>query len=74
MDTRRKPGTRPKGDRRAITVRVPAEQRPVYEHAAGAAGYDNLSDYVTALLAEHHGLAVPAYARRPEQDVLLEAG
>ena len=74
MEPRRKPGTRPKGERRAITVRVPAEQRPVYERAATAAGYDNLSDYVTALLAEHHSLAVPAYAKRPEQGTLLEAG
>ncbi len=74
MESRRKPGTRPKGDRRAITVRVPTGHHPVYESAAAAAGYDNLSDYVNALLAEHHGLAVPAYAKRPEQGSLLEAG
>lgn len=76
MESRGKPGTRPKGDRRAITVRVPREQfYDIVDNARRDAGYDNLSDYITALLAEEHGLEVPPYARRPERDhPLLEAG
>jgi len=74
MESRRKPGTRPKGDRRAITVRVPADQWEVFDQARKRAGYDSLSDYVTAILAEEHGLEIPDYAKRPEQDQLLRAG
>ena len=60
---RRKPGTRPKGDRHAITVRVPDAQWEIFEAAARTGGYRSLSDYVCALLAEHHHLHVPAYAQ-----------
>ena len=44
--------------------------------AAVIAGYQSLSDYVTALLAEHHGLDVPDYARLddPDQEALLRVG
>ena len=53
MESRAKPGTRPKGDRRAITVRVPRSQWAIFDGARKRAGYQSLSDYVTALLAEH---------------------
>ncbi len=74
MESRRKPGTRPKGDRRAITVRVPDDLWHVLDAARKNAGYDNLSDYVTAVLAEDHQMEVPDYAKRPEQGQLLKAG
>lgn len=78
MDTRRaKPGQRPKGDRRAITVRVPRDQWDVFDDARKVAGYESLSDYVVALLAERHDLPVPGYARPSEgedQLPLLRAG
>lgn len=76
MESRAKPGTRPKGDRRAITVRVPSSQWAVFDMARKRAGYQSLSDYVTALLAERHGLAVPDYARLddPGQEELLRVG
>lgn len=76
MQSRRKPGTRPKGERRAITVRVPAGDWSVYETASRAAGFDNLSDYVNAILAQHHDIAVPGWMQKPhpQQEVLLRAG
>lgn len=57
---RKKPGTRPKGARGAITVRVPAEQKAVYEEAAKQAGLP-AGDYIALVMAERHGLALPAY-------------
>lgn len=73
---RRKPGPRPKGDRRAITVRIPRSQWEEFDAARKEAGYSNLSDYVAVLLAQHHGLQVPSYARPPDpqQEALLKAG
>ena len=59
----RKPGQQPKGDRAAITVRVPRNHYDAIAAAAHAAGL-SLSDYVTVILAEHHGLEVPAYVTR----------
>ena len=63
--TRRKPGPKPKGDRSAITVRVPSEHARVYEEAAREAGFQSLSDYLCAHLAQGHGLAQPEYLQRP---------
>lgn len=60
---RRKPGQQPKGDRAAITVRVPRDHYDVIFAAAQAAGL-SLSDYVTVILAEQHGLPVPDYVTR----------
>lgn len=74
---RRKPGTRPKGDRRAITVRVPSDQWSAFDAARRECGYDSLSDYIAALLAEHHGLPVPGYTavgHSHHQEPLLRAG
>lgn len=71
---RRKPGTRPKGKRHAITVRVPDDQWNIYVQTASREGYDSLSDYVCALLAKEHNLRVPEYATpastRQKQDLL----
>ncbi len=61
----RKPGTRPRGDRSAITVRVPTEHARVYEQSARDAGYASLSDYLGALLAREHRLPEPEYIHRP---------
>ena len=76
MESRAKPGTRPRGDRRAITVRVPRAQWDAFDAARKQAGYRCLSDYITALLAEHHGLDVPSYAKLPDpgQEDLLRVG
>lgn len=74
MDARRKPGTRPKGNRKAITVRVPSDQFEVIDEARQTAGYGNMCDYLAALLAKHHGLAVPSYARLSDQEELFRVG
>ena len=60
---KRKPGQQPKGDRAAITVRVPRAHYDAYVAAAHAAGL-SLSDYVTVALCEAHSLDVPDYVRR----------
>ncbi len=78
MEPRRKPGPRPKGVRKAFTVRTPPDHHRVYDDAYKQAGYDSLSDYVAVLLAEHHGLPKPDYVHRPgplhQQPELLKAG
>lgn len=63
MDVRRKPGTRPKGERSAITCRVPVSHRGVIEAAAAEAGM-GISDYVAMVLARTHGLPDPEFIRR----------
>lgn len=67
---RNKPGTVPKGDRSAITVRVPLAHREVYAQRAREQGYESLSDYLGAQMALRHNLEVPEYVRRrrPGQD------
>lgn len=60
---KRKPGQQPKGDRAAITVRVPREHYDTYVAAAQAEGL-SLSDYMTLVLCDAHGLRVPDYVRR----------
>jgi hypothetical protein len=59
----RRPGTVPKGDRSAITVRVPRAHRFVYEDEASKLGMA-LSDYLGLLLARTHGLEDPEYVHR----------
>lgn len=63
MDVRRKPGTRPKGDRSAITCRVPVAHREVIEQAAAEEGM-GISDYVALVLARSLGLPDPEFIRR----------
>lgn len=53
-------GRKPKGNRSAISCRVPADQKPVLEEAARRRGMF-LGDYVAMILAEHHDLPVPDY-------------
>jgi len=64
----RKPGTRPKGDRRAITLRVPRGYFDAYDQARDAAGFKNMSDYLNAVVARAHSLQPPAYATPGEGD------
>lgn len=59
---RRKPGTRPRGQRTAISVRVPVDQRSIYEERAAELGIP-LSSWVTIKLAEAEGLEVPDYVQ-----------
>lgn len=59
----RRPGTPPKGDRSAITVRVPRTHRELYEQTASEEGLP-LSDYIGLLLARAHGLDDPEYVHR----------
>ncbi len=58
-----RPGTVPKGDRSAITVRVPRDHRGVYEQKATELGLP-LSDYIGLLLARAHRLEDPEYVHR----------
>lgn len=69
MDERRKPGTRPKGPRKAATVRLPVDQFDAYKQACDEQGYSSLGDYLVAVLADAHGLKPPAYIdRRSDSD------
>lgn len=58
MDSRNKPGPKPKGDRSQITLRVPAKHRELYALAAQTAGLA-LNDYLVMVLAQAHRLPVP---------------
>lgn len=60
---KRKPGQQPKGDRAAITVRVPRNHYEVYADAARESGL-SLSDYLMSVLAELNELPVPEYVHR----------
>jgi hypothetical protein len=62
MESRRKPGPKPKGDRSQITLRVPTKHRELYAMAAETAGLA-LSDYLAMVLAKAHHLPVPDDAR-----------
>lgn len=66
-EPRRVRGTVPKGDRRALTVRVPTKQWEIYEQQRVALGYKSLSDFAAALLAKYHGLPVPEYAQYADE-------
>ncbi len=69
----RKPGQQPKGDRAAITVRVPRNHYEAYSEAARAAGL-SLSDYLTVVLAEARGLPIPGYVSRSRNQEELPIG
>ena len=62
MESRRKPGPKPKGVRSQITLRVPAKHRDLYVLAADTAGLA-LNDYLVAVLARAHHLPVPVEVR-----------
>ena len=61
-----------KGDRVVLYSRPHREVRAAVEASAAKAGYDAVSDYVAAVLANHEGLAelAPVPARHPEQKEL----
>ncbi len=56
-------GPQPKGDRSAITVRIPKTHRALYERAAVEAGVP-LGDYIALALARAHQLEDPEYVYR----------
>lgn len=60
MEQARKPGTRPRGDRAAISMRVPIDQRAIYEARAAELGIP-LSSWAAIKLAEAEGLPIPDY-------------
>jgi hypothetical protein len=69
-----KPGTPSKGDRKAITVRVPAGEDELFEVIEATwkrLGFRSANDYLNVVLAQVHGTTVPAYARPLRQDSLL---
>jgi hypothetical protein len=61
VESRRKPGPKPKGERSQITLRVPAEHRVIYALTAAAKGLP-LNDYLVSVLARAHDLPVPVEA------------
>ncbi len=69
----RKPGQQPKGDRAAITVRVPRNHYEIHAQAARDAGL-SLSDYLTVVLAEAQGLPIPSYVTRTRTQEELPIG
>lgn len=58
--SRLKPGTRPKGDREAITTRVPPSHHSHYQERADALGIP-LGSWVALKLAEIEELDVPSF-------------
>jgi hypothetical protein len=61
-----------KGDRVVLYSRPHREVRAAVEASAARAGYDTISDYVAAVLAQHEGLAAlaPAPNKHPDQKEL----
>ena len=61
-----------KGDRVVLYSRPHRKVREAVEASALRAGYDTISDYVAAVLAEHEGLTdlAPAPSKHPEQKEL----
>ncbi|ACZ32411.1 hypothetical protein Xcel_3412 (plasmid) [Xylanimonas cellulosilytica DSM 15894] len=66
--TGRRPGPEGKGDRAAITLRVPASHKSRYAAEAEGLGLP-LTDYIALRLAEVHDLDTPGYllARQEQQ-------
>ncbi|MGL5824014.1 MAG: hypothetical protein ACRCYU_04135 [Nocardioides sp.] len=62
----RKPGQQPKGDRAAITVRVPRTHYQALAESARAEGL-TLSDYLNLVISQAHGLDVPSYVHRASE-------
>lgn len=60
-----RPGRKPRGERSAITVRLPVDHRSVYQNEADAQGL-GLGDYIMLKLAESHDLEEPAYMQRDD--------
>ena len=59
------PGRKPKGDRVAISGKIPATLKPILEEAAGDLGLP-LTDYVAIVLAEYHNQPAPTYLKKNE--------
>ncbi|GAA3511102.1 hypothetical protein [Georgenia daeguensis] len=61
-----------KGDRVVLYSRPHREVRAAVEASAARAGYDTISDYVAAVLAQHEGLSAlaPAPTKHPDQKEL----
>lgn len=72
MRTMAQTGRPSKGDRVVTYARPARAVRVALEKDAAAAGYDNLSDYISKILAEHVDLAhlAPGPARHPDQEAL----
>lgn len=60
MAQHRRAGRPPKGDRKPVTVRLPATHYEAYDQAARAHGL-TLNDYLTVVLAHGHELPLPDY-------------
>lgn len=69
-------GRPPKGDRRPVTVRLPAAHFERYDQAAREQGL-TLNDYLTVVLANRHELPLPDYVptggppRESQPDLLI---
>lgn len=61
-----------KGDRVVLYSRPHRDVRAAVEASAARAGYDTISDYVAAVLAQHEGLGAlaPAPNKHPDQKEL----
>lgn len=61
-EARKKPGPRPRGDRRSISMRVPKLHYEHLKEHAQQAGIP-ITSYVVLLLSQHEGLPVPEYVQ-----------
>lgn len=72
----RRTGRPPKGDRKPVTVRLPAAHFERYDQAAREHGL-TLNDYLTVVLAHGHELPIPDYVptagppRESQPDLLI---
>ena len=73
MARRRNPGGKPgnpgKGERSAITVRVPTTHKSRYEAEAARRGL-SVSDYLTLRMAQLHDLDAPSHLQKQQQQTL----
>ncbi|MGB3828234.1 MAG: hypothetical protein WA962_05605 [Ornithinimicrobium sp.] len=68
---RARPGPKPKGVRRQLTIRILEDQFAIYQDIADRAGLP-VSDYIAYVLAHHHNLPTPEYVllKRGEEEML----
>lgn len=68
-------GRPPKGERRQVTCRLPAEHYAIYKTRADQLGV-TLVDYLVTSLAHEHALPLPEYIPQPveQEEQLLATG
>ena len=64
------PARIPRGERATIPLRIPTEDRAVYDRLSRRAGLTT-PDYMAAVMAQAHGLRIPRYLGVPSRTRLV---